>query len=260
MPPLPNNFTAEVVIMSDIHLVSCEDERGKRLLQILDQLSESQVQTLILLGDIFDFCLGSSTYFQNKFAAIGDRLEKLAQQGVNVIFFEGNHEFKLQEIGWRGVQFIAEGDFILNVNRLKIKFAHGDLIYSTWHYRWFRAFVKSTLVTKVASLLPGRWMDQFATKSAQISRAQDQYRRIHHQLILESANRWLTEGSATHGIFGHFHVPYAEKAANNRGMLLGLDSWDIPNLLMLKEGTFWRYKWESNQPSFEPAQSFFSRN
>ena len=139
----------------------------------------------------------------------------------------------------------------------KIHLAHGDLIYSTWHYRWFRTVVKSWLVTTAASLLPGQWMDRFATRSAQISRAQDRYRTIRHHAILETARLWLGRSAADFGIFGHFHVPYAEKTVDPKGLLLGLDSWDIPNALVLHKHRFQRIFFMPDGHRVEEAKSFF---
>lgn len=255
--PLPENFQADLMVMSDIHLVSCEDPRGSRLLQVLDSLIHADLKNLVLLGDIFDFCLGSSPYFRRKFAPIGERLERMAKKGVKIYFFEGNHEFNLEQIGWKGVEIVSEGNLTIEVDHRKIHLAHGDLIYSTWHYRWFRAFVKSWPVTTAASLLPGQWMDRFATKSAQISRAQDRYRSIRHQSILKSAGHWLRQSAADHGIFGHFHVPYAEKSPEHQGLLLGLDSWDIPNALVMQNHRFQRIFFLRDGHRVEDAKSFF---
>jgi len=243
--------------MSDIHLVSCEDPRGSRLLQVLDHLIHAEVKNLVLLGDIFDFCLGSSPYFRRKFAPIGERLERMSKKGVKIYFFEGNHEFNLGQIGWKGVEIISDGNLTIEVDHRKIHLAHGDLIYSTWHYRWFRTVVKSWLVTTAASLLPGQWMDRFATRSAQISRAQDRYRTIRHHAILETARLWLGRSAADFGIFGHFHVPYAEKTVDPKGLLLGLDSWDIPNALVLHKHRFQRIFFMPDGHRVEEAKSFF---
>src|SRR4051812_31574635 len=66
--PAPSGpIDAELVVASDIHLRSLDDARGKLLLATIDRLAPT-VRTLVLNGDVFDFCYGGGRYFRAKYA------------------------------------------------------------------------------------------------------------------------------------------------------------------------------------------------
>jgi hypothetical protein len=67
---------------------------------------------------------------------------------------------------------------------------------------------------------------------------------------------WLEAGAGDFGIFGHFHVPYAEpRRDKKKGGLYSVESWDRPNVLALKEGRFYRYYFDpENEQTWQPAE------
>ena len=252
----------ELVVASDVHLISMDEPNAQLMLSCLSDIAKQPIEALVMLGDIFDFCLGSSRFFQKRFAALGQALEAVAKSGTKVYFVEGNHEFDIAKMPWQGVTFIKEGNLTLTTSKGEsVQFAHGDMIYSSMTYQRFRRVVKSPVVKGVASYLPGHFINSFALKNSDLSRAQDQYRAIKHQEILNAANQWLAQSDAKHGIFGHFHVPYAEPSNDGKGILLGLDCWEKPNFLILRNSQFHRiYFDKAGNPDESVAQSFFPSN
>ncbi len=233
---------ASLVVMSDIHLHRADDERARLLLRVVEQIRLGEVEYLVLLGDIFDFCLGSHPYFQKKFAPIGEALTAVSRAGTKVVYVEGNHEFRLIDLPWEGVHIVEHGTYALELTGGdKVQVAHGDMIYSHRRYKMFRRVVKSAFVTAIASRLPGPWMDRLAIGSSELSRSADQYRTVCHDNILAAVDSWLEKGPGDYGIFGHFHVPYAEpRRDGQKGGVFSVESWDSPNLLALREGAFYR--------------------
>ncbi|MGE0174445.1 MAG: metallophosphoesterase [Oligoflexales bacterium] len=230
-----------LAVISDIHLKDMDDNRGSLLLKTIEQLTSLPLNTFVLLGDIFDFTLGSNAYYKRKFKGLGVALSKLAASGKKVIFFEGNHEFELAKYKWDGVQFVSSGDLKVDFGGGdSIILTHGDMLYNSWVYRTFRYVVKSKPVTGVATFTPGRFLDRLTLKSSELSRAQDVNRTMDHENLLLSANRWVDESDCTHGIFGHFHVPYAESRTGGSGKVVSMDCWDKPNLLLFSNGDFYR--------------------
>ncbi len=251
---------ASLIVVSDIHLHHCDDVRALNLLTLVNRLEKLDLEYFVLLGDIFDFGLGSSKFYRRKFAPIGQALTALAQSGTKVIFFEGNHEFNLKRFGWKDVRVIESGDHILHLqDGAKIKLAHGDMIYPSKVYAAFRQMVKSAPVKEIASLVPGRLLDRLTLKSAEISRAQDDTRKMDHLGLIETANAWLNRDDCHHGIFGHFHVPYAEPRQNGVGKILSLDCWDKPNFLLYNEGEFYRGFLEEKDIRIEAAQPILAQ-
>ena len=135
-----------------------------------------------------------------------------------------------------------------------LQLGHGDLIYSHERYKRFRKVVKSRWFTQLASYLPGWMMDLIARKASESSRAHDSYRTIHHDRILAAAYKWLESSRCQYGLFGHFHVPYAEVRKDGlKGGLLSVECWDQPNALMLKNGQWHRIYPEITTNSHSPA-------
>lgn len=263
-----SQLDAALIVVSDIHLSESGDERAAKLLALLAAVESGRVDTFCLLGDIFDFCLGSHPYFQNKFAAIGRALERVARTGTRVIFLEGNHEFRLKDLPWQGIEFVPNGTKLIPLHNGQIvQAAHGDMIYSHRRYKTFRWAVKSRFVTGVARLFPGSFLDQLTSKTSEVSRSADAYRTIYHEKILNGVDDWMekTQGDETHyGIFGHFHVPYAEPRRDlKEGAVLSVDCWDKPNaLVFLRDGIsrLWiedlnkeKWRWEPVAPLVRPA-------
>ncbi|SMF69707.1 UDP-2,3-diacylglucosamine diphosphatase [Pseudobacteriovorax antillogorgiicola] len=258
------DFNASLVVASDIHLHSAYDEKGRLLLKALRQVAEGNVEYFVFLGDIFDFCLGSHPYFQRRFEAIGAALEAVAASGTRVIYLEGNHEFRIKDFGWEGVEFYPSGEAELEISTgERFKMAHGDMIYSHERYKKFRKVVKSQWLTGAARLVPGPLMNWLATRGAHISRSQDEYRTINHDAILGAVYSWLETTAHDYGLFGHFHVPYAESRRDGRkGGVFSVDCWDKPNFLVFREGAFhrWLPQEASKRPQLMPAKPLLAGN
>ncbi len=251
--------SAELVVVSDVHLRQPDDQRSKILLGLISQLRKP-TEYFVLNGDIFDFCFGDSAYFRKKFQALGIALADAVNRGVKVIFIEGNHEFHMEELGWDHIEIInTHSRPILLKSGIKIQIGHGDLITDDKAYRAFRGLVKSGFARAIAKCLPGSWLDGYALKHASVSRSQDKYRKLDHQRILSGFERFLNAGSYDHGIIGHYHVPYAEKRTIADGMMLSVDSWDLPNALTFESGNFYRLFFSDSvkNPRIELAQSIF---
>lgn len=240
MSPISTQST--LIAASDCHLVSINEERTSDFLSLCSWVRDSTPEYFLLLGDVFDFALGSKKYYQKKYQKIGDALEEIAASGTKVIYLEGNHEADVKHFPWKGITFVPEGTFFIQLqNEFKIQMAHGDLIYSHKAYRRFRAIVKSSLFKFAVRLLPGKIIDRLFLKSSEISRAQDKNRTFNHKELITHLADWLKDGKSQFGLFGHFHQPYAEKTSGTQGQLISVDSWNKPNFLSFENGEFYRY-------------------
>lgn len=250
---------APLVVASDIHLRSLDDERGTLLMDALARLGEG-VEYLILNGDIFDFCYGGGAYFRRKFAPLGAALDRIAEHGTKVVFVEGNHEYFMERIGWQGVEIVTGDRYVATLSSgRRIAIGHGDLMIHEPLYLAFRAVVRSRLSDLGAGVVPGAWLDAYALKHAKLSRSRDKYRTLDHGKILAAFDRWLGTVGADHGVMGHFHVPYAERRPAADGLLVSVDSWDRPNLLVFDDDAFRRIFLTTPGAAFvrSPAESIF---
>jgi UDP-2,3-diacylglucosamine pyrophosphatase LpxH len=232
-----------MIIVSDCHLGDPGDARGQTLLRMLKNLrGESAPASLVLLGDVFDFCLGSR-YFLRKFRPISDELERLADAGCHVIVFEGNHEFSLSRMGWRGVEIECG---VTRVETLpsgrRVALSHGDLLLCDHKYRAFRALIKSAPIRFLAGLVPPRLMDAISLGHARRSRGRGMTRFVDQARLVAAAQGWLLAHTADLGVFGHYHLEIHEPhVAGGPDTLYCMPGWDTRAGYLIIEGRETRY-------------------
>lgn len=237
MNPKENPYS--IIVVSDIHIKSADDHRAKKLSRFLLDLDLSKLEYLVLLGDIFDFCFGASRYFKEKYMNIGKILEQIAESGVKVIYVQGNHEFSLDKLNWKQVKFVLDKDELITSScGTKIAISHGDQIYAPWHYKWYLAITRSRLFEMTALLVPAKFLDYLCLRVSDSSRSRN--KRPNHKSIINSINHWLDSTQASHGVVGHFHVPYEVARNRKNGTIYCLDSWDKPNVLGFRNQKFER--------------------
>lgn len=232
-------LSEEVILLSDLHLRMPSEERFQLLLAFLQKIDRQKCRQVIFLGDVFDFCFGPSPYCRQLYQALALSLASLSDSGVTVLFLEGNHEFSMKEIGWKGVQFLkGPWEGISLADGTKVAFTHGDLLGAPWHYRLFRKFIKSKSVAVFCRyFLPQEWFFKLALHFASYSRSQDVRRELDHQKILHAAWEACQPMNAHHHFFGHFHMPYYETRDPNKRTMMSCLSWDQPNVMALSSNT-----------------------
>ena len=222
-----------LVIISDVHLRSLDDGRGPLFLATLDAINPKTVSHLVLLGDIFDFCFGRGVFFQEKYEKIGSRLEALARSGVKILFFEGNHEFFIKELGWQGVEFVTTKSRTLTVEGRQLALSHGDRLTGELGYRIMRRVIRSQLAGLIAGAIPGFWLERFALFLASLSRKAQRTKGDLPRGIKEKLMRWFEGQDSELGVIGHFHTPFEvvgrREQASRR--VWGLHGWEKPNIL-----------------------------
>src|SRR5689334_4808271 len=89
--------------VSDLHLTDPSDSKSKLFVRFLDDLLAQsrggvgeKPTHLFLVGDIFDLWIGSHDYFRQTFSEVVEAVSRLVQAGLQVHFFEGNHDLYLK--------------------------------------------------------------------------------------------------------------------------------------------------------------------
>ena len=246
---------ADVILVSDIHIIDPQDDRAVMLENLIKILIDSDVKNFILIGDIFDFLLGTSSFFHRKYAKIATLLENLANSGTNVVYLEGNHEFKSSGLKWPGVKYVEEGSY--RIDEFDLAVAHGDMIKEDRKYFLFRRFIRSRFVTQIAGLIPGSLLNKLALYISSLSRNSEDYDNVPVKAIADSIERWQINEGAKIAVCGHFHIPYAEKSSI--GHFYCMQWWgQRPNALVLKDGKMTRMYMQGSDVVFEPCKSIFS--
>ncbi len=133
-------------IISDAHYSSNRPE----LLSFIEAIQEKQLQPtqLLLMGDIFDALFGSieHTYIENQ--KIIELLEKIAQE-IEVIYFEGNHDFNLKAV-FQNIKIypIGEQPVAAIYQDKKLYLAHGDFD-GKLGYKIYTSFIRNPIILKI---------------------------------------------------------------------------------------------------------------
>ena len=224
----------QLVVASDVHVRTENDDRYKLLCQLVDEAKRVGAKTLVLNGDIFDFFFGWGRYFRLKYSRLLNSLDELAKSGTTVWFVVGNHEFGLEALE-RHHKFSvipSEGRVWKGAGGISVLIAHGDLLRPDFWYNLFRAVVRSPVVNVLAWAFPQGLLDLFTLWFASTSRKKDKYRVLNHRKIIDSALMRLKDSGADMIIFGHFHHPYDE-SKDDGTRFLSVTSWDKPSCLVV---------------------------
>lgn len=82
------------IFIADAHLRQPGDENYRLLMEFLAGL-RGNVDTLYILGDLFEFWIGYDPVPFTHYLPLLDRLRELVDSGVRIEYFEGNHDFHM---------------------------------------------------------------------------------------------------------------------------------------------------------------------
>lgn len=232
--------------VSDIHLKNINERNSIVLLRFLHSLlKDPQTTHLFFLGDIFDLWVGDSDVFQTKFQALVDAIAALKRKGVEVVYFEGNHdvhvkgfwEAKLHIPVWVEHQIFQLGPY-------RVRMEHGDFINPEDElYLQYRSFIRQPKLEKLAYILPGKLLDGVGSWSSRKSRKKSSVMRRDSEEDLRRKIRIFAESKAQETDFdlivtGHMHVSdeYEFQSRGRKHVSINLGSWfEEPRALLLTE-------------------------
>jgi UDP-2,3-diacylglucosamine hydrolase len=208
------NTLVRSYFVSDLHLKSRDDERTLAFVNWLGELANtSDTKRLFLVGDIFDLWIGDHAFFIDRFQLVVLGIRRLIQNGVEVHFFEGNHDLHLRQFWQEDVGAIVHSDaiyFELDGHMLRVE--HGDLMNPHDRgYIFLRWFLRTKLMTYFALNMPSWFINRIGEWASQLSRAYhvhptpeaDSYIR---SLVREHAKRAYQIRPFDLIISGHVHV------------------------------------------------------
>jgi len=130
----------KVWFVSDVHLgLGTADpvERERRFVDFLKGIGAGNASALYLLGDIWDFWYEYRDVIPREGIRVVSQLIRLADEGVDVYFFEGNHDMWtfsfFESLGMKKLQQPA----LVEIAGKKFCLGHGDgLGGAKWSYRF----------------------------------------------------------------------------------------------------------------------------
>jgi len=188
-----------VYFVSDVHLgapaLKNNRDREQAFVSLLNEIKQD-ASHLFLMGDIFDFWFEYKTVVPRGFTRTLGKIAEIADSGVEVHFFTGNHDvwvfdYLPTELG----VILHRNEFRTEISGKKFFLAHGDgLDLSDKGY----LFLKKMFTSKIL-----QWM----------------FARIHPNLALSLGYRWSKHSRISNGIFGDEF-----KGTTNEGMYIFAES------------------------------------
>ena len=144
--------------VSDLHIASADDPKARLFRRFLQSLSDNVAPShLFLLGDIFDMWLADHRYFVDRYREIIGEIERLQQAGVEIHYFEGNHDLHLRKFwaGELGVK-VHSGPVYVTLHDRTLRLEHGDQMDPDDRgYRFLRWFLRTPAMKFLIYNLPG---------------------------------------------------------------------------------------------------------
>jgi len=216
------------IFIADAHLVSPDDTNYRLLLRFLREL-EGKLDTLYIMGDLFDFWLGFPSHPYPEYDAVLDALERLVLRGCRLVYFEGNHDFHLGAIFSQRLKAeIHAGPAIESVQGKRLYICHGDQINSKDRtYRLLRFLLRTKLAAAGIRHFPPAWAEKIRQILQKRSRAGYVAKTTHwdyRQIILDFA-RSLQRQGYDGLVTGHFHVALRENVPGSPFAVISLGDW-----------------------------------
>ncbi len=221
----------KIYFVSDVHLgapaLNNNREREALFAQWLDEIKED-VAELYLLGDIFDFWFEYKKVAPRGFTRILGRIADIADKGIPVYFFPGNHDlwvfdYLQEELGVT----VFRKEIIREIRGKKFFLAHGDGLDSNDKgYLFLKRMFTSKPLQWLFSRLHPNFALYLAHKWSAASRlSKNDYRddfMVNQDGMYKFAADFLQTNSIDYFVMGHRHRMVNERMnENTRFVLLG---------------------------------------
>lgn len=208
----------KIYFISDLHLGATylPDPKlwERRVVSFLDSIA-GDADELYLLGDILDYWYEYRTVVPRGFIRFFGALARLADRGVKIHWFIGNHDIWLfdylkEEIGLE----IVDGFVVREIRGKKFFLTHGDGVGNLKpSFRFLRAMFRNKICQKLYASLHPRWTVSFAHRWSSSSRGYSpqiipRYEGEEKEPLIKFAKEYLrdVDPDINYFIFGHRHI------------------------------------------------------
>ena len=229
--------------LSDLHLGSDEEPKAFLLIEFLQKLkSREQITKLFLVGDVFDMWLAAHIHYQNRYQKVIAELARLKSIGVELHYFEGNHDMYLEHFFERQLGAkIYKGPGVFQLCGKRVRIEHGDQMDpDDYGYKALRWFWRTPVLKWLAPRLPERVIVSIGDNLSEASREYNSDVKIlsddrARQILRNHAQKIWSESPFDLLITGHTHVKddYTMSPPSS-ARVINLGSWfDEPKAFFL---------------------------
>jgi UDP-2,3-diacylglucosamine hydrolase len=223
----------KIYFASDFHLgtgtYDASREREVRLVRWLD-LIKADAAEVFLMGDVFDFWFEYKTVVPKGYIRFLGKLAELADAGVKLWFFKGNHDM------WMFDYFERELGATIISNELEIErngktfyLHHGDgLGPGDTFYKFLKGFFRSKLCQWLfARIHPNLGVgvaNYWSAHSRIASKKKDDHKPGEHEWLVIFCRELLQAHFYDYLVFGHRHLPL-DIQLNDKSRYINLGEW-----------------------------------
>ncbi len=216
-----------IVFVGDVHLQPQGTDKDRRFLDFLR--SHRSLESVYLLGDIFDYWIGPKMLKGGDYLDVLDGFAALAKSGVKLWWIHGNRDYLIEEKFAKrtGVKILGDG-VTLSLGGRTVYAAHGDFIYNkNSNYTAYRRLMNFAIPQKIFTAIPRAVSSGMARGFKVVSKKTTPSYRWTKDEIVKGAKRHFERGAEVL-ICGHIHLPMhveCEHRAKRRDIYV-LGDWD----------------------------------
>lgn len=223
-----------VYFISDLHLGATYLDRPldyeKRVVRFLRSIKDD-ARELYLMGDVLDYWYEYRTVVPRGFVRFFGALAELADSGVKVTWFIGNHDIWIFDYipGELGVEVI-DGSVVREIDGKRFFLAHGDGVGKLpGGFRFMRSIFRNRFCQWLFAAVHPRWTIPFAhrwsTSSRDFSGEIPQFAGADSEPLIAFAREYQRENRPVdYFVFGHRHVLVDYKLAESGDVII-LGDW-----------------------------------
>lgn len=220
--------------ISDLHLgasyLDSPIDYERRVVRFLNSIADDAAE-LYMLGDILDYWYEYRTVVPRGYTRFFGALASLADKGVKITWFIGNHDIWLfdylaNEIGLR----VVDGYEIRTIHGKRFFLSHGDGIGKLPPtFRLLRAIFRNRICQKLYAAIHPRWTIPFAHRWSNHSRdfanSIPVFKGEHDEPLIAFCRQYAasTDKPIDYFVFGHRHIllDFPLGSGNSRIIILG---------------------------------------
>ena len=233
------------IFVSDLHLRAEGDERRIAVFTRFIEALQGRCEQLFIVGDLFDFYIDfpDAPHFFPEYRPIFDALADLDRKGTRVVFFEGNHDFRLSSFFYHGlgIEVITEDNSVL-LGGYQCYLAHGDQVNSTdTKYLALRRFLRGPIFSLLLRLAPRNWIPSLGKYFSDKSRTRPTAKTGEIEKLYRDFARSKWEEGYDVVILGHNHRrdQFEAIVGGRRRQYFNLGQWtdsSLPYLELTPQG------------------------
>ncbi len=226
-----------IYFISDLHLGATyfpdPSERERRVVRFLDTIA-GDADELYMLGDILDYWYEYKTVVPRGYIRFFGALARLADSGVKIHWFIGNHDIWLfdylkNEIGLE----VIDGYVVKEIRGKRFFLTHGDGVGKrSPAFRFLRGMFRNKVCQKLYAAIHPRWTIAFAHGWSNSSRDYSpenipQYEGEDNEPLVKFSREYLeqVDPDIDYFVYGHRHILLDMKLNSRGSRIIILGDW-----------------------------------